>query len=265
MGWLYVPGLEGSTSESPSPRLTIAPSVTWRGKPSPLRLWLRRWKTASWLQRLSGMTCLPSTLDRGVESWIASLRASRVSHTRLPVSSEGTATNGPYGQSSSESSKSVPPPWSFSKTSQTLFTFSGQLEKNYREWATGLRLEYSARRKLARPIGGKDSSCWPTASAHDGKPGSDSTSTQHANLKRDAENWATNSPLGHQAPQSMNAGQESHEASGQQQLNPRFVEWLMGFPLGWTAFERSAMASYLCRQRMLLRHLQEKVAKPDEG
>ncbi len=27
------------------------------------------------------------------------------------------------------------------------------------------------------------------------------------------------------------------------QLNPTWVEWLMGFPLGWTAFERSAMPS----------------------
>src|SRR5215831_20473430 len=35
-----------------------------------------------------------------------------------------------------------------------------------------------------------ESSSWPTPNAHDGRrPGSDATSTQGANLKRDAENW----------------------------------------------------------------------------
>jgi hypothetical protein len=33
-------------------------------------------------------------------------------------------------------------------------------------------------------------------------------------------------------------------------LNPRFVEWLMGWPPGWTSFECSATASFHYRQRM---------------
>jgi hypothetical protein len=33
-------------------------------------------------------------------------------------------------------------------------------------------------------------------------------------------------------------------------LNPRFVEWLMGWPIGWTASEPVAMASCLWLQRM---------------
>jgi hypothetical protein len=38
-------------------------------------------------------------------------------------------------------------------------------------------------------------------------------------------------------------------------LNPRFVEWLMGWPTGWTAFEPLETASYLSKQRLLLRYL----------
>ena len=38
-------------------------------------------------------------------------------------------------------------------------------------------------------------------------------------------------------------------------LSPRFVAWLMGWPAGWTGFERVETASYLCRQRRLLSSL----------
>jgi hypothetical protein len=35
------------------------------------------------------------------------------------------------------------------------------------------------------------------------------------------------------------------------QLNPWFVEWLMGWPLGWTGFERAGMVLSRYRQRLL--------------
>jgi hypothetical protein len=47
------------------------------------------------------------------------------------------------------------------------------------------------------------------------------------------------------------------DAVGRKKLNPLFVEWLMGFPIGWTAFEPVEMQSYLSRQRGLLKALQE--------
>jgi hypothetical protein len=127
---------------------------------------------------------------------------------------------------------------------------------------------------------------WPTANAHDGRrPGSDETSTQGANLKRDAERWPMlqqhhspsppdppipvglkfcdsdqtsrqhwRSPM-HATENSLRgAGQDpakraeqghavglqdqvaafSQTAGTRRRLNPRFVEWLLGFPLGWT-------------------------------
>ena len=45
-------------------------------------------------------------------------------------------------------------------------------------------------------------------------------------------NVPTNSLLGRQAPRSMINGTQS-----QITLNPRFTEWLMGWPIGWTQFE----------------------------
>jgi len=100
---------------------------------------------------------------------------------------------------------------------------------------------------------------WPTPTAHDGRrPGSDATSTQGANLKREGESWATpttrdhkdganpsalaptNGLLGRQAPRTAMLGPESSQSDqtsppqSAKRLNPRFVEWLMGFPTGWT-------------------------------
>jgi len=85
---------------------------------------------------------------------------------------------------------------------------------------------------------------WSTPSAHDGRrPGSDAGSTQGRNLKREA------AALGLQAPTAT--GAESPNDSGPRRLNPLFVTWLMGLPLGWTSFEPLEMGSF---RRWLLEH-----------
>ena len=49
----------------------------------------------------------------------------------------------------------------------------------------------------------------------------------------------------------------AREGNHGKKINPLFVEWLMGYPLGWTALEPVEMESYLLRQRGLLRALRE--------
>jgi len=58
-------------------------------------------------------------------------------------------------------------------------------------------------------------------------------------------NVPTNSLLGRQAPRSMLNGIES-----QITLNPRFTEWLMGWPIGWTQFELAETEWFRWLQRM---------------
>jgi hypothetical protein len=58
-------------------------------------------------------------------------------------------------------------------------------------------------------------------------------------------NVPTNSLLGRQAPRSMLNGIES-----QITLNPRFTEWLMGWPIGWTEFELAETEWFHWLQRM---------------
>lgn len=99
---------------------------------------------------------------------------------------------------------------------------------------------------------------WPTPRAQE--PGSTSENYGKG-LKNTAENWATpttrdwkdtananvpvNSLLGRQAPQIMKDGTES-----QITLNPRFTEWLMGWPIGWTEFELAETEWFRWLQRM---------------
>ena len=99
---------------------------------------------------------------------------------------------------------------------------------------------------------------WPTPRAQE--PGSTSENYGKG-LKNTAENWATpttrdwkdtananvpvNSLLGRQAPQIMKDGTEF-----QITLNPRFTEWLMGWPIAWTEFELAETEWCLWLQRM---------------
>jgi len=57
--------------------------------------------------------------------------------------------------------------------------------------------------------------------------------------------------LGHQAKHCLTPNKNK-------KLNPLFVEWLMGLPIGWTALEPVEMQSYLSRQRGLLSVLCER-------
>jgi hypothetical protein len=108
MAWLFVPGLAGLNSgcELHSGSVTAA-SVTSRGKPLPPQRLSASWKRNAWMRRLSGMTCEPSTLARGVERWISSLRDTPASPSPSPGSSEAPPTSGTSGQRSLASSRNA--------------------------------------------------------------------------------------------------------------------------------------------------------------
>jgi hypothetical protein len=83
---------------------------------------------------------------------------------------------------------------------------------------------------------------WPTPQARDSK----GEFTGHRNGGRDLPGQAKAFRSGHQAPTTETPGPRSPDAMV---LNPPFVEWLMGWPIGWTDCARSATASYRSWQR----------------
>lgn len=178
--WLYVPGISSPyaqasgalSSESCSPstvaEMLAGASVTWRGKPQPLPAWSRRWKQGGFIQRLSGLTCSPSTLDRGVASFISSLRETPARTTALPESAPEPLAQG------SSLPKSAASPQSAGLILSSERTCRGTRPDNLRpssrhwsDWATALRQEYSARPKPEIPCGASGCSSWPSARTSD--------------------------------------------------------------------------------------------------
>lgn len=133
------------------------------------RTLLRAWKTGGFIRRLSGLTLEPSTLSHGVESWIASLRATRASPTPSPVSSSDLMTNDGWPTTLSASSSAAGLTVSSVRTSRgtPMASWPGS-SPHWKEWVVALRLEYSARLKLAEATRENASSSWPTAKVQTG-------------------------------------------------------------------------------------------------
>jgi hypothetical protein len=113
---------------------------------------------------------------------------------------------------------------------------------------------------LERCTSANESSSWPTPTTRDHKDGSAKACgmmpeksllgraihlrwpTPQANDVRDRGNTASGAVLRRQeAGKQIYLSQSVSETSGA--LNPTWVEWLMGFPLGWTALEPSETPS----------------------
>lgn len=262
---------EGLTSLSQSQSEMLAQSVTSRGKPKPPQTWQRAWKTGRYMRRLSGLTCPPSTANLGVEQWIASLVATRASqipspdHVLDPMMTASLSTN-LFG-SSKKCGLSV----SFAKTSQGMRTDSSQpLSQLSKGWATALRLEYSQRAKWGLPIDASGCSSWATPQARDYRSGEGhrfNNPDRSKNLNDQVDKWPTptvrdhkgSSPDSiirndgksrmsqldtkaeqgfHTSPQVQTTQDGQKSSKNTPRLNPLFVQWMMGWPIGWTNYDR---------------------------
>lgn len=241
MCWLYVPGQEALNSASGLPDPTRAQSLTLRGKPMLPRLLSRAWAMGHSVRLLSGLTLPPSMLARGVESWIASLRATRASPTaRLDDRAVPTTID----SSLSRCCVSLPSAGLIvcsARTSQGTPTDSlTPSSLLWSGWATALRREYSARPKLALPMTANGCSLWPTPLARDYKDGTAEV-LRNGKVVRDTLGRALGGPP-----------------------NPPWVEWLMGLPAGWT--DNRSSVTELSRWRLLMRGaLLSRASVPVEG
>lgn len=178
--------------------MVLAASATSREKRMPPPYWLRAWKRASWLRRLSGATSDPSTAARGVESWISSLRAIPVSRIPLPAGAREATTIAGCSIRFSGSWTRCGLIISSARTSRGTPAGSSPLPfQHWKAWATALRRVSSERWKLEPPISGNGFSSspnWPSPDAglHGGENRSPSPgATVRPNLTKKAEHWKT--------------------------------------------------------------------------
>jgi len=253
MTWLYLPStclpsapeLEGSNSASELPSPARVASLTWRGKPRRPQLWLRAWKRGGYIRLLSGLILPPSTLSRGVDSFIASLREIPASPTQKLAPCSAPTTTAGLPNRWSGSSKRCGRIVSSGKTSRGIPTDNSPLlSRHWKQWAIALRREYSARTKPAEAISGNGFSSWPTPAARDFRSPNSAESQQRRNADKargqQLMNFvadlmrSTGSPFSLQAQRTRDGETSSPE---RRTLNPRFVDWLMALPVGWTSCE----------------------------
>ena len=224
MSWVYVP----ASGESNSASIELEALELSATLKKTLGVWLSLLVESGMVYSvtpLSGQSLKPSTESRGVELWIASLRASRVSQSPPRASGSARRMNGGFGPKSSESFARYDPESSCWRTSQGSL-FEG-LDKLLGGWprsgitvnGTAYRLPLSVPRMseiecgllLPTPNAGEASRMYvmTLSSARRRVLHQGSWIATAIVLKNLKKGWA----------------------------NPRFSEAMMGFPIGWTDLE----------------------------
>ena len=197
---------------------SIEYSLMWRSKPSPLRTWLQRWKRENWVRHLFTRILKPSQHTYFEEQLTLSLAGIRASRLAQQVSEQEKTIQDTCGPSSGSMSYQLDlfePSLKMSKaTSRLDSTASSAI---WKKMVIEQRGVYSQRVKLALRTRETESMSWATPTTHLAKE------------KAYPAEWTRNS---------MSLTAEAHRVEGLPHstgyLNPTWVEWLMGIPIGWT-------------------------------
>lgn len=215
MSWLFSRALGVACSEViSSDGALYAPSSA---TPTP-QVFLLPVKTTDACPRFrSGMTCERLTDDRGEAVLTWCLEASRVKGSAPPGTAQDLTTHAPdSGQSKPASLAKYDPATSLWRTAQcSLLGGLDVFSETWPRWGTMRGGECWGHATPARPTAAIGSGSWPTPTKHDHKDCGTSPSQAGRN------------------------SQTLPVAAGGQ-MNPTWVEWLMGWPLGWTDLRASA-------------------------
>lgn len=257
-------------------------SVLWRSKPIAKSSWLRKLKKEYSYRSLYGQTLKLLMHKSGVERWIASLADTRVNPSVLLDDKRVKKIQDIYGLTSQESSESVNLPSASLKMSEDIYDWGmNKSTMTYKQWVTKLRQACLQRRKSEHLTSESDNSSWRAVKASEPMGGCLSKAKFIERLKlklplslRDQVHhlWPTitameiekyrlkgssqsatcmaakaaRGELSHLGP--MTIGQELPQT-----LNPRFTEWMMGWPRKWTRSE--CTATELCHYKQHMRSL----------
>ena len=258
----------------------LSQSAMWKSKHKPVEFWQRAWKKEPCLQHLSGMIYTPSMAQHGVDLWMESLADIRASRSVVQEEEKDSKIQKTSGQESNNLSlKSNQAGVSLRMWKDTFDSvISTELSQSLKHLASELRHKSAQRLMLVQPIneGASSFSLWLTPTTQEdsniskrwqeykgeGKPGK---------LKNQAENWANglwptpvadgdrtvnykqggtslgykvrHFPQDHMLKKNGKASLKT-DLTSRPQLNPRFVEWLMGLPEGWV-YHASRNSDYL--------------------
>jgi len=229
-------------------------SVTWRSKFMCKQYWLRRWKRGDYVQHLCGLMLNPSHHQSFVEKYVESLGDIPANRSVHQEKDREKKTQDTYGHTSEGTSGQLE---MFNGASLRMFSDTprwgyGESCPIWKKRVSDAYGEYSQRKKLAHHTKEKESLSWPSPRA--GNPGSRKPGTGGKVLSEEARRWATPQASDHvegartrvdsnqkclgRDLNQLNGHQDQTKSNTngkhQEQLNPDWVEQLMGLPIGLT-------------------------------
>jgi hypothetical protein len=265
-----------STQLSEVSALTLAQSAMWRGKHMQHQYWRSKWKKESWIRLLSGATLRPSLANSLAVEWILSLEDTHASHSPLLDEGKARKTQDISGPMSCECLLKLGPLFSSAKTCAAMSPkVLGKFSGKYPASGSMRSGTVTPLKKRAHRIEGRGSSFLPTPTAMPygsnkggahGRVGKDRLSlgtmakknlwpTPTVKWNHNRKGLSTRSGDGLATavkrlptPTTQDAHNNGGPAQGIRNtpplnsvaggpLNPTWVEWLMGFPTGWTGLE----------------------------
>ncbi len=245
-----------SSEDLSLPGLNIELSLMWRSKPSLLRTWLQRWKRDNWFRHLCGRILKPCQHTAFETELTCSLAATPASRLVRQESGEAQTIPDTFGLTSNDISKQLDLFGASSRTSRDTSVLDSERSlKIWKALVTKRRGEYSARLKSVLLTRESGFTYWVTPTATDGNPirGGDLYQTKNGTVRAKNKDgttsqrglieqvmWPTPTARDHKGQ----SGRGRQERKGNPRdtlpnavrgnLNPNWVEWLMGVPSGWT-------------------------------
>ena len=257
----FVPDTEALISDLAEQSQICEPSLLARSKPSLARTWSQRWKRDSWTQHLSGRILKPSHGQSFATAWTSSLEVIPASHSQQQANDSDETTLDTSGHLSQPELFPCDQESASSRTSKdTSASDSERSSANWKALVIKRRGEYSLRVKSAHLTNASGSLSWPTISVNESK-----NSLGKSQLERNSiplgtmvqihgqavpvihstdgsrqESWATPEARSHKgasgrsyAGRGKDLPMQTEGRSEHGKLNPRWVETLMGLPIGW--------------------------------
>jgi len=201
----------------------------------------------------SGMTCEPSTADRGAESSTSSAGGSPVKTSAQPEKVQGSTANGPDCGPRWPGSLARYDPDSRSWRTRQCLLLGGleEFSETFPRWGSMRDGELFRQPTPVLRTCGKESGFWPTPVSSDtcnrntkyaqgGTPLSYAVRLWPTPKNRDWKG-ATNREKGFETVANLDGG-DGKPIGGS--LNLTWVEWLMGWPIEWTALRPLEMARF---------------------
>ena len=189
----------------------------------------------------SGMTSTPSTLLSGMASLMSSLLGSPVKDSRSQANKEEQPTPETNGRKRNELSKKFDQAELFSKTSRESESTSESWPEILPIWGMIQGGELFPLEKPEPCTFGRDGIVWPTPRSRDWKAGYGprylrKRSSPLPDTVDYNENYETIWPTPNAHEPRLGYQDRSKGKKGTR-LNPDWVEWLMGWPIGWTSLD----------------------------